>query len=70
MRIAIRCKAPVLQAFILPHKRLGYKFDVVGMLIDPVRVDDEDAAVAEAMRVYAYNLERYVRAAPWLMTRI
>jgi len=70
LRIAHRCRAPVLQAFVLPENGFRYRLEIVGTLIDPDVSTDEDTAVAEAMRTYATNVERYVRASPSLLTRI
>jgi len=70
LRIAYRCRAPVLQAFVLPENGFRYRAEIVGMLIDPDNSTDEDSAVAEAMRTYARNVERYVRASPSLLTRV
>lgn len=69
MRVALRCRTPVLQAFIVPEKYFRYRLDVVKILIDPEVVGDEDAAVATAMAEYAANVEKYLRATPALITR-
>lgn len=70
MRISIRCKAPVLQAFILPEGDFRYRLEIVETLIDADKVEDEDAAVSRAMRRYAANVERYIRRYPSLVTRV
>ncbi len=70
LRIAIRCRSPVLQAFVVPEKNFRYRLDIVGMLIDPDLVTDESAAVATAMRRYAANVEERVRAAPSIVSRL
>ena len=70
LRIAHRCRAPVLQAFVLPENGFRYRLEIVGMLIDPDISTDEDVAVAAAMRTYATNVEKYVRASPSLLTRV
>lgn len=70
LRIAHRCRAPVLQAFVLPGNGFRYRLEIVEMLIDPELSTNEDLAVAEAMRTYATNVERYVRASPSLLTRV
>ncbi|MEK7731350.1 MAG: hypothetical protein AAB363_05790, partial [Planctomycetota bacterium] len=70
LRIAHRCRAPVLQAFVLPENGFRYRLEIVGILIDPDLSTNEDLAVAEAMRTYAMNVERYVRASPSLLTRV
>ncbi len=70
LRIAHRCRAPVLQAFVLPENGFHYRLEIVGMLIDPDLSTNEELAVAEAMRTYATNVERYVRESPSLLTRV
>ncbi len=70
MRIAHRCRTPVLQAFVLPENGFRYRLEIVGILIDPEVSADEDSAVVEAMRTYATNVESYVRASPSLLTRV
>jgi len=70
LRIAYRCRAPVLQAFVMPENGFRYRAEIAGMLIDPDVSTDEDSAVAEAMKSYATNVESYVRAAPSLLTRV
>lgn len=70
LRIAHRCQAPVLQAFVFPENGFRYRLEIVGMLIAPDVSTDEDAAVADAMRTYATHVERYVRASPSLLTRV
>jgi hypothetical protein len=55
---------------VLPENGFRYRAEIVGMLIDPDLSTDEDSAVAEAMRTYAANVERYVRASPSLLTRV
>jgi lauroyl/myristoyl acyltransferase len=69
LHIALRCRAPVLQAFIVAERDFRYRFAVLGPLIDPETVTDRDQAVAEAMQTYAANVERYVRSFPALLSR-
>jgi len=70
LRIALRCRCPALQAFIIPQRDFRYRLEIVGTLLDPDRIDNEPAAVAQAMRTYAANVERQVRAQPSLLSRI
>ena len=69
LRVAYRCKAPVLQAFVLPEPGFRYRLEVVEMLIDPDTASDESVAVGEAMRKYARNVEAFIAASPSLLTR-
>lgn len=70
LRIAIRCRTPVLQAFIMPDTNFRYRLEIVETLVDPDKVSDEEAAVGQAMRRYAANVEKYVRASPSLLSRL
>ncbi len=70
LRIAVRCRVPILQAFIIPHQKLGYRVDFLELQSDPAKMMDEEATVAEAIRKYAANVEQYVRESPWLVSRI
>jgi len=70
MRVAIRCGAPVLQGFVEPEGGFRYRLDIVDTLVDPEEVKDENATVSRAMKVYAANVEKYLRAAPSLVSRI
>ncbi len=68
--IAMRCRAPVLQVFVIPGEAFCYRLEVVEMLLDPVEVEDEAEAVSRAMRIYAANIEKYTRASPSLISRV
>lgn len=70
LRIALRCRAPVLQAFIVPEDGFRYRLEIVEILVDPEKVRDEAAAVARAMHTYADNVERHLRASPSLLSRV
>jgi lauroyl/myristoyl acyltransferase len=70
LRVAYRCKTPVLQAFVLPEPGFRYRLEIVEVLIDPETTSDESTAVSEAMRRYAHNLEECIRKSPSLLTRL
>ena len=71
LRAAIRCQAPVLQAFIAAESGFRYRLDIVQTLVDPEKkVEDETAAIADAIHTYAANVERCIRAMPTLLTRV
>jgi predicted LPLAT superfamily acyltransferase len=70
LRIAVRCRVPILQAFIIPDGTLGYRLDFLDLQSDPGRMADEEATVAATIRAYAANVEQYVRESPWLVSRI
>ncbi len=78
LRIAIRCRAPVLQAFVVPEPAFRYRMEIVAALVDPdllgrdsnLAPADEEAAILRALRTYAANVEEYIRASPSLLSRI
>jgi KDO2-lipid IV(A) lauroyltransferase len=70
LRIALRCQAPALQAFLVPERDFRYRLEIVGVLIPAGGAGEEDATVSRAMRQYAECVERFVRKSPHLMSRI
>jgi lauroyl/myristoyl acyltransferase len=62
VHIAGRCRAPVLQALISSEPDFRYRVVILGPLVDPEKSDDETAAVSEAMRIYAANIEKHLQA--------
>ena len=70
LQIALRSRAPVVQAFLLPEPGFRYRLEIVGMLADPETVEDEEAAIRTAVETYAANLESYLRRMPSLISRI
>lgn len=72
LRIAVRCKTPVLQAFIVPGRDFQYRLIIMGGLLDPdtcTATNDEEAAIARAIEKYAAQVESHVRQYPSLLTR-
>lgn len=77
LRIALRCRAPVLQGFIIPGSGFRYHLELINLVSDPGGagsdpgdVDDEEAVVATTLATYAATVERQVRARPSLISRI
>ncbi len=71
--IAIRCGAPVIQGFAVPYPGFRYGLKLVEVLIDPDDVGERsetDAVVRRAVEKYAANLEKHIRSAPTLITRV
>jgi len=64
MQIALRCGAPILQAFLLSRRNFYFRLIVLPPLVDPATAKDEPAVVADAMQRYADNIEAHVRAHP------
>lgn len=71
LRIALRCKSPILQAFILPGRDFQYRLSFVGDLLDAGESGsfDEEAAITRAIETYASRVESHIRSHPSQMTR-
>lgn len=67
LRIALRCRTPILQAFIVPRPDFRYEL----FLEEPLagEFEDEEIAVAKAIEQYARNVEKFIRDYPSLLTR-
>ncbi|MCH8967401.1 MAG: hypothetical protein IID43_06950 [Planctomycetes bacterium] len=70
LRIAMRCGAPVLQAFMFPEPGFRYRLRFVETLVDPDQSGDEASIIKTALQTYAANVERNVRSDPSLLARI
>jgi len=69
LRIAIRCKSPVFQAFFIAEENFRYRFEIVDSLLDPDEVTDEETAVQQALTKYATNVENFLREHPESVSR-
>lgn len=69
LRLAIRCKSPVIQAFFVPEGKFRYRFEIMGPLLDPDEINDEESAVTQTLTIYATNVERFMREHPELVSR-
>lgn len=70
LKVAVRCRALVIQGFIIPEADFRYRLELVQRLIEPDHVDNEDLVLNEALATYARNIEARVRAMPVLLTRL
>ena len=70
LHIAIRCKAPLLHGFVLPEPGFRFRFLIVGVLLDPETIEDEEREVADALRVYAAQMVKVLKERPSLVTRM
>ena len=61
LHVAYRCKATVLQAFVVPEREFRYRVEITQRLMDPNTEEAEDVDVPRAMHVYAANVESFVR---------
>ena len=70
IRIAAKCRSPILMGFITPGKNFEYRIDILGPLHDPQAQPDTPPNPGELMQTYADHLEKYLTAAPSLTSRI
>lgn len=68
--IAVRCRVPILQAFIIPQRDFRYRLDILEILPDPDSISDEAEAVSRCIAAYAAHVEAYTRKYPSLLTRV
>jgi len=70
MRLALRCRAPVLHGWVEPLGGFRYRLVVAGMLIDPDEVEDEEVAIETAVGTYARTLVHTLKQRPSLLSRL
>ncbi len=70
LRVAIRCRAAVIQGFIIPEPDFRYRLVLVEKLTEPDACSDDDEVLLAALRTYAGNIEKQIRGTPSLLTRI
>ena len=70
MQIALRCKAAILQAFIVSKPNFHYVMTVTEPLVDPQSGSDSPAVLQEVMQAYASNIEAHALQHPDHMSRI
>jgi len=64
MQIALRCKAPIFQGFVVSKKNFYFHLYANGPLVDPDDARSEDEVLAETMQLYADNIANHVRQYP------
>lgn len=70
LHVAVRCRVPILQAFVVPERDFRYMIEFHGPLHDPQQGGDEDDCVRRAMAQYVANLEAHMRRHPCHITRV
>ena len=70
VRIAIRCKAAVLQGFVISGPDFRYRLDLLGPLVPDSVGTDDSPSVQSAMDAYARNIEVYIREYPDHLSRV
>ena len=69
LQIALRCGAPVVQAFVISQKNFRYVLEFQGPLIDPASDGESPEALSKAVQAYAANVERFARRHPCHISR-
>jgi lauroyl/myristoyl acyltransferase len=64
MQIALRCGAPILQAFVVSRKNFYFKVIGRGPLVDPETAVDSPEVIQTAMQQYADNIATHVAQYP------
>lgn len=70
IRVATKCRSPILMGFITPGKNFKYRINIVGALYDPTANPDTPPNPAELLQTYADHLERHLVASPSLNSGI
>ncbi|MFH0982910.1 MAG: hypothetical protein V2A79_15415 [Planctomycetota bacterium] len=70
LQIALRCRATVLQGFILSEPGFHYRFQLLGPLVEPDRSGDTPQLLADVLQTYAENIALYARRYPSHITRV
>jgi len=70
LRVAMRCKTPVLQVFVHSQPGFRYRLDIVEKLYDPALDEQNDQVLDRAMHAYAKNVERCIQETPSQLSRV
>ena len=69
LRVAMRCGATVLQAFVISEPDFHFRLELVEKLIDPETSQGQEEVILGALTAYASNIETTIRKMPELLTR-
>jgi lauroyl/myristoyl acyltransferase len=64
MQIALRCGAPILQAFVISRKNFYFRIVIKGPLVDPDTAKDTPETLKTAMQQYADNIAEHIYEYP------
>jgi lauroyl/myristoyl acyltransferase len=64
IQIAVRCGATTIQGFIESRKNFYYRMIATPPLVDPEKVTDEEAMIADVLQRYADGVEQFAREHP------
>jgi lauroyl/myristoyl acyltransferase len=70
LQIALRCRAAIVQAFIVAEDGFRYRLEFLGPMADPDRDSESDALLGDVLQRYADNIAAYARRYPEQITRV
>jgi lauroyl/myristoyl acyltransferase len=70
LQIALRCKAFVVQSFIVSEPDFRYRLEILGPMTDPETSTDNPALLQEILQRYADNIAAFARQHPDHVTRL
>lgn len=70
LRLAVRCRAPVLQGVLIAEPDFRYRLRIVDELLSGEPVEEEATAIRQALERYAGHIETYMREYPHLVSRV
>jgi len=70
LQIALRCRSPVVQTFVVSQPYFRYEVAFEGPLVDPEIEDESPDVLQKAVERYAANVERFARRYPCHISRV
>lgn len=70
LQIALRCRAVVLQGFIVSRDNFVYQLELHGPMVDPDRFEESPELLGDILQRYADNIAEYARQYPDHITRV
>lgn len=70
LRVAIRCRVPVIQTFVVPEADFRFRVRLFGPLYWPGDAGTEEELVDRAMQQYASRVEEHLKAWPYHTSRL
>jgi lauroyl/myristoyl acyltransferase len=70
LQIALRCRATIVQAFLVSCDDFVYQLEVLGPMADPDTATESPELIADIMQRYADNIAEYARRYPDQLSRV
>jgi lauroyl/myristoyl acyltransferase len=70
IQIAIRCKAPIYQGFIVSRPNFHYELQLIGPLAEPETLDASQESIQQLMQQYADNIAAHLEEHPDHTSRV